>query len=156
MKTSRLALLCLMVALVVSGWMTVRADDAGSKGWLTDYKQALANGKANKKIVFADFTGSDWCGFCIKLKKEVLDTDDLKKMAADKFVLLELDYPRAKEQSDEQKQQNADLAKQFKVHGFPTIILLDGDGKELGRIVGYGGKDKWAAQLNDILAKLKG
>jgi protein disulfide-isomerase len=151
MKHLRLAPWCLALALLLSALLTARGDEAKS-GWLTNFKQALAAAQAGKKAVLADFTGSDWCGFCIKLKKEVLDTDDFKKLAADKFVLLELDFPKKKAQSDEEKQQNAALARQFKVRGYPTILILDADGKEHGRIVGYSSKADWMDQLKKILA----
>ena len=129
-----------------------KAEDKPA-AWMTNYEAAIAKAKADKKIVLADFTGSDWCGFCIKLKSEVLDTKEFKELAAKQLVLLELDFPQNKPQPDAEKQQNKKLQAQYKVRGFPTVVLIDGEGKELGRVVGYGGKDQWMGQINDILAK---
>jgi protein disulfide-isomerase len=155
MKSLRYARLG-MIAVFVLGLAAVaylRAADAADSAWGTSYDKALADAKAGKKLIFADFTGSDWCGYCIKLKKEVLDGEEFNKLAKDKFVLLEVDFPNAKPQSDDVKKQNKQLSEKFKIEGYPTIIIMDGDGKELGRIVGYGGKEGWNKELKDILAK---
>jgi protein disulfide-isomerase len=130
----------------------LRGDNAPEIGSKT-YAAALQEAKASNKLVFADFTGSDWCGYCMKLKTEVLDGDEFKKLAKDKLVLLEVDFPNAKPQSDDVKKQNKQLAEKFKIEGFPTVIIMDAGGKELGRIVGYDGKDGWNKELQDILAK---
>jgi thioredoxin-related protein len=84
-----------------------------------------------------DFTGSDWCGWCIKFKKEVLDTAEFQEYAAKNVVLVEVDFPSKKEQSAALKKANAELKKQYDIKGFPTLIVLDKDGKEIGRQVGY-------------------
>ena len=161
MKPARLALwLALPVLAAVAIWSlqaeekkeAPKSDDA----WLTSYDKALTQAKAEKKVVLADFTGSDWCGFCIKLKHEVLDTDEFKTWAKQNVVLLELDYPRQKQQSDEVKKQNQELAKKFGVDGFPTVLVLDGEGKELARIVGYAGKEEWWKDAKAGVAKAKG
>jgi len=154
MKNKRvlgLAGLCMLLTLGLALAAAQAAESAGA--WLTSYPKALAEAKATKKVVLADFTGSDWCGYCIRLKKQVLDTPEFQDFAKDKLVLLELDYPRHKDQPADEKQQNADLSQKFNVHGFPTVIILDADGKDLGRIVGFGGKDGWMSQLKGILAK---
>lgn len=122
--------------------------------WGTDYEAAIAKAKADKKIVLADFTGSDWCGFCIKLKADVFDTKAFQDWAAKEFVLLELDFPRKTQQPDALKKQNKKLKDQYKVGGFPTVLLLDGEGKELGRVVGYPGKEKWLEQVKGIIDKI--
>lgn len=156
---NRMMIVCalLLGAFVFSGVMSAATKDPQAnekaQAWLTNYESAVAKAKASKRIVLADFTGSDWCGFCIKLKKEVLDTPEFKEMAAREFVLLELDFPRAKEQPDKIKEQNNKLKDQFKVRGFPTVVFLTGEGKELGRVVGFGGKDQWLAQVKGIVEK---
>jgi len=129
--------------------------NSADAGWLTSFDQALAQAKAEKKVVLADFTGSDWCGWCIKLKKEVFASAEFQKFAGEKLVLLELDYPRNKPQSDALKKQNAELQKKFNVDGFPTIVFLDGAGKELGRITGYLPKDQFLTQAQEFVAKAK-
>ena len=117
------------------------------------YSKALADAKTHNKIILADFTGSDWCPYCVQLKQEVLDTVEFQKWARYKFVFLELDFPRLIAQPDNIKKQNKALYSHFSVNGFPTVLLINGDGQELGRIVGYPGKDNWTQEVLDILAK---
>ena len=127
---------------------------AAETGWLTDLPQAQAQAKSGNKIVLMDFTGSDWCGWCIKFKKEVLDTDEFQTYAAKNVVLVELDYPNKKPQSDDLKKANAALKDKYNIEGFPTLIALDQNGKEIGRQVGYeeGGPKAFIAQLEKFKA----
>ncbi|MEZ0229005.1 MAG: thioredoxin family protein [Planctomycetota bacterium] len=120
----------------------------------TSYEEALSTARAEKKKILADFTGSDWCGWCIKLHDEVFATKEFKEWAAKKVVLLELDFPRKKEQTAELKKQNQELQKKFAIEGYPTIVFLDADGKELGRS-GYleGGPGVWTKRADEIIDK---
>jgi thiol-disulfide isomerase/thioredoxin len=77
--------------------------------WLTDLPKAEAQAKAENKIVLLDFTGSDWCGWCIKFKKEVLDTPEFQGYADKNVVLVKLDYPNKIAQTAELKAANAVL-----------------------------------------------
>lgn len=117
--------------------------------WLTSFKEAADASKATGRVVLVDFTGSDWCGYCIKLHDEVYTTDEFKALAKKNFLLLELDFPNAKKQSDEVKKQNAALAEKYKIEGFPTVLFLTPDGKEIPdtRIVGYPGKAPWMKKV---------
>lgn len=125
------------------------ADDA----WKTDLPKALEQAKSEKKMVLIDFTGSDWCPPCKNLHKTVLLSEDFAKFAKDNLVLVELDFPKTKPQSDELKAANKDLSKKYAIRGYPTIIVLDAEGKELFRKVGYSGTP--AAEYVADLAKLK-
>ena len=107
--------------------------NAAESTWLTDLPKAQAQAKAQNKMILMDFTGSDWCGWCIKFKKDVLDTPEFQEYAAKNLVLVELDYPQKKQQSDDLKKANAALQKQYNVDGFPTLVVLDKNGKEVGR-----------------------
>ena len=91
--------------------------------WLNDYKKAQEQAKANNKLLLLNFTGSDWCGWCIKFDKEVWSQPRFKDYARDNLVLLELDFPRRKDQPVEVKKQNLQLAQQYEVLGFPTIVV---------------------------------
>jgi protein disulfide-isomerase len=123
--------------------------NAAESTWLTDLPKAEAQAKTENKIVLLDFTGSDWCGWCIKFKKDVFDTAEFQTYAAKNVVLVELDYPNKKVQTDDLKKANAALKDQYKIDGFPTLIALDKDGKEIGRQVGYseGGPKAFIAKL---------
>lgn len=123
-------LLCL--ALVFASMVIVRAD------WTTDYKAALVLAKAQNKLVLLDFTGSDWCGYCKLLDNEVFTQQSFKDFANKNYILVTVDFPHEKQLPDDVKQQNDALNQRFHIEGFPTLIVLDASGKELGRQVGYG------------------
>jgi len=109
------------------------------EGWLTNIKKAYEQAKAEKKVVLLEFTGSDWCPPCKALKKNVFNTDKFKAYAKENLVLVELDFPRDKSKiTEEQSVYNRAQAKKFGVSGYPTVILLDGNEKELMKKVGFG------------------
>ncbi|WP_310554378.1 thioredoxin fold domain-containing protein [Flavobacterium sp.] len=95
--------------------------------WLTNLEEAQKISKKTKKPILANFTGSDWCGWCHKLSAEVFNTPEFKVWSDKNVVLLELDYPKRKEQTDAIKQQNAGLQQAFQVQGFPTIWVFNLD-----------------------------
>jgi protein disulfide-isomerase len=111
----------------------IRAEEA----WLTDYKKAQEEAKASNKLLLLNFTGSDWCGWCIKLDKDVFSKPEFKQYASKNLVLLTIDFPRAKQQSAEVKRQNQGLASHYQVSGFPTIVVLNGDGRKVWEYPGY-------------------
>jgi thioredoxin-related protein len=125
------------------------AGQASEPSWGTDLPAALNQARSENKMVLLDFTGSDWCGWCIKFDKDVLSTDKFAGYANSKLVLVKLDFPRHKGQDAALKQANEQLSKRFGVDGFPTLVLLNSAGKELGRQVGYakGGADAFIAEL---------
>jgi len=132
---------------------------AAGDGWLTDFEAAKVKAKAENKPMLLDFTGSDWCRWCIKLDKEVFGEAAFKDYAAAELVLVELDFPDpkgqlAKGQSAQLKAQNEALAKQYGVRGFPTILLLSPDG-ELIEKTGYqrGGAEAYVEHIKAILAQ---
>jgi thioredoxin-related protein len=136
----------LIAAMVGCLWLEVQAADLN---WSTDLPKAQAQAKIDKKMVLLDFTGSDWCGWCIKFDKETLSTDKFADYAKAHLELVTLDFPNKKPQSDALKSANAALQKKYSVDGFPTFVLLNADGKEIGRQVGYapGGPDAFITKL---------
>jgi thiol-disulfide isomerase/thioredoxin len=119
--------------------------------WTTNYRAALAEAKEQKRHVFLFFTGSDWCGWCMRLNKEILSTPDFARYASEKLVLVEVDFPKGKSQSAEVKSQNAALAQRYRVQGFPTVIVLDGNGRQVGEL-GYqeGGPGPFVKKLKAL------
>jgi len=137
----------MLVAVIVGCvWLQTQAADLN---WGTDLPKALAQAKSENKMVVINFTGSDWCPWCIKFDKEALDTDKFAQYAKSHLELVLADFPNSKPQSDALKAANAALQKKYGVDGFPTLILLSADGKELGRQTGYapGGTDAFIAEL---------
>ena len=124
-----LALCCFSIA-------TLALPAAEASGWTTDYNAALEQAKTDDRRVFLFFTGSDWCSWCKRLNGEILSTPEFQKFAGEKLVLVELDFPKSKAQPAAVKAQNAKLAQQFKIEGYPTVIVLDSAGKKVGEL-GY-------------------
>lgn len=124
---------------------------AGENGWLTDHAKALEKAKNEKKTVLINFSGSDWCGWCIKLDREVFSQPAFKEYAKKNLVLLEVDFPRRKSLPAQLKKQNKELAKKYNIDGYPTIIILDSSGKQIGTL-GYmgGGPSHFIAAIEKL------
>jgi len=105
----------------------VISNPANNSGWLINYEDVYNQSVEQNKPIMANFTGSDWCGWCKKLKKAVFDTETFKKWAEQNVILFELDYPRRTPQDSDIKQQNANLQRTFGqlVRGFPTVLIFD-------------------------------
>ena len=139
-----------IVVGLLAGLALLRAG-AGEVAWQTDLPKAQAQAKLEKKMVLMDFTGSDWCGWCIRLHKEVFSKPAFAEYARKNLVAVEVDFPRKKQLDPAQKKANDALARKYKIEGYPTIIVLDGDGKQLGTL-GYmeGGPTAFIAELEKL------
>lgn len=124
------------------------ADAGGTVPWLTDFEEAKKLAREQNKDLFLFFTGSDWCGPCIALKGELLNTPEFADRIADKYIPVYLDYPRGKELAEELKQQNQRLKSTFKISAYPTVYITDLELLPHGRFVGYGGPLPTWAKLN--------
>ena len=124
---------------------------AAKPGWLTSYDQAQKEAQAKHRLLLMDFTGSDWCGWCIMLDKEVFSKPEFKEYASKNLVLLELDFPRMKHMPPEITKQNEQLLMKYRIQGFPTVVVFDSGGKPLGAL-GYqqGGPQAFIAQLEKL------
>lgn len=150
-----LAMVCLMaVGVQAQSWAKKDKVPEKTKGWTDSFEGAKAEALAFKQPILAFFTGSDWCGWCMKLRKEALDTKEFEKFAADNLILFEADFPRSKKISDKVKRQNSDLAAKYGVSGYPTVFLLDAQGNTLGQ-TGYqeGGAAAYVAHVKELLDK---
>jgi thioredoxin-related protein len=122
----------------------------GEEGlWQTDFEAAKAKAKAEKKFLLVDFTGSDWCVWCKRLKAEVFDKDEFQNDVPKKFVLAALDYPPNIANAPKQLKK---LAQRYKIEGFPAVILMDAEGQVIAR-TGYrpGGPEGYVKQLSELL-----
>ena len=122
--------------------------------WLTDFKEAQQLAEKEKKVMLVDFSGSDWCGWCIKLDKEVFSQKSFQDYAAENLVLVMIDFPKRKQQTPAQKTANNELAEKYKVNGFPTVLLLKPDGSIIVR-TGYrrGGAEAYVKYLKKQLKR---
>jgi len=150
----------LITLLLVVGSITVGAQELK---WETNLQKASEVSMKTKKPLLLFFTGSDWCGWCIRLQNEVLKTPDFAAWAKDNVVLVELDFPRRTPQQPEILAQNQELQQMFAVRGYPTIWFANPskvDGKvnldKLGS-TGYvaGGPSKWLESAKQIMALKK-
>jgi thioredoxin-related protein len=143
----------LMTGLLLAGLFGFSA--LAGEEWLTDINKAKKEATEKNLPILADFSGSDWCGWCIKLDKEVFSQKEFKAFAKDSVVLFLADFPHAKELSADVKAQNEQLRQAYNVEGFPTILLLDAGGKVMAR-TGYrrGGAVVYVNHLKDLLKQL--
>ena len=124
---------------------------AAGDGWMTDFDAAKTKAKKEGKDILIDFTGSDWCGWCIKLRKEVFEQEAFKAAVPQNFILVELDFPRKKELPEALKKQNKTLRDTFSVSGFPTVMLCDAEGRPYAK-TGYqnGGAEAYVTHLGEL------
>jgi len=135
-------------------WMTLVAGGS----WLTDINQAKTTAQQEHKLILLNFSGSDWCAPCIKMKKEVFESAAFLAKADQRLVLLRADFPRQKKNQlpREQAQHNEALAEKYNPDGkFPLTLLLDANGKVIKTWDGYvfASQDKFIAELTQVLSQ---
>jgi protein disulfide-isomerase len=148
----------ILLTLLLIGSMSMQSQDLY---WEININKAIETSNKTGKPMLLFFTGSDWCGWCIKLQNEVLKTPEFAAWANENVILVELDFPRRTEQAEETRRQNFELQKTFAVQGYPTIWFANAtkkDGKtnfEQLDSTGYvaGGPSVWLAGANEILKK---
>lgn len=129
---------------------------AQAENWNEDFEKVSSQAKTSGKYLLLNFSGSDWCPWCVKLEREVLSHQIFKTFAKQNLVYVLIDFPKKKQQSEKRIRENKKLLKQFRVHGFPTLILLSPDGDFVGT-TGYrrGGAERYVAHLKEAIYKHK-
>lgn len=150
----------LVIAFLTLTSMSIQAQEELT--WHTDMSKAADISIKENKPMFLFFTGSDWCGWCIRLQKEVFKTPEFIKWAKENVVLVELDFPRKNEQTDAVKMQNAQLQQQLQVRGYPTVWFVSATKTAEAKVnlnalgsTGYvaGGPKVWIEGANQIIKK---
>lgn len=120
--------------------------------WLTDFDEASGRARREQKPMFVVFTGSDWCPWCMRLEDEVLKTTEFAREVGDKFVFVNIDFPRRNSQPQEMAQQNQQLKAQYAVKGFPTVLILDSQQRQIGT-TGYraGGPKAFVTHMDEVV-----
>ena len=121
------------------------------QGFTDNLDEALKSAKANNRYVVAVFSGSDWCGWCKKLEKEILSTEEFRKGAVGKYELVYIDNPNNKDLlSEHGKKNNRKLTSKYEVNGFPTVLILDAEGKKVAEM-GYdrGGPQRYLEKIEE-------
>ncbi|MGZ4972475.1 MAG: thioredoxin family protein [Limisphaerales bacterium] len=125
------------IVTLLACWAAFQVVAADKLDWQTDLTKAQAQAKKENKLVLLDFTGSDWCGWCIKLNHDTFSKPEWATYAKTNLVLVEVDFPRSKELPESQKTANDALQKKYKVEGFPTIVVVKPDGTVVWTKEGY-------------------
>lgn len=128
---------------------------ANHEGWLVDLDTAYAQSQKTGKPILANFTGSDWCGWCKKLSRAVFVKDEFKKWAEENVVLLELDFPKRRDIPKKYKKQNANLQRAFKVRGFPSVYVFTMSEKSSGKYsINAFGKTGYTSSVNQFISRM--
>jgi protein disulfide-isomerase len=150
--------------LVLSLFSSMFASDLPEQGpdwikapereWYIHYDKAVEAARKSNKLIYVFRTGSDWCGFCVKLKREVLGGSKFKRLQKKHFIFLYLDFPRRTTLPDTQKRHNSEVCRMNGLNGgFPTAKLITPDGEEVGKIVGYRPEARYIKELEAIIRK---
>ncbi len=152
--------------LAIAASFSVQAQNATSKaeykaeneGWLVDLDEAYRLSQETGKPIMANFTGSDWCGWCKRLTASVFSKNDFKTWADENVILLELDFPKRKQLPAEIRQQNAQLQRAFNVRGYPTVWVFDlskdAEGKYAIAALGKTGYSKTVSEFTDACDRM--
>ncbi len=148
-------IIALVVIFSVACAQTKNKDNENKSelNWYTNLEEAKEISTEKKIPILVDFTGSDWCGWCVKLRDEVFSKEDFIQYAKENLVLVELDFPRKTKQSNETKAYNNNLAQKYGIRGFPTILLLNSDGGVIAKTgFQHGGAKNYVTHLNELLS----
>ena len=120
--------------------------------WLTDLNAGRAQAQREGKFVLINFTGSDWCPWCIRLRQEVFTQPEFESFASRNLVLVEIDFPKRTPQAAAVQKANASLVTQYKVDGFPSLVFLNPQGQVVHR-GGYepGGAKPFVQEMTKVI-----
>jgi thioredoxin-related protein len=143
----------IMTAFLMLSAFTVSCSSKAESLWSDNLSLVIEQAKQTNKPILINFTGSDWCGWCHKLRDEVFSQKEFMDYATANLILFEADFPTPKiKQTDALKAQNNELQTRYKIEGYPTIILIDKDMNELGRTgYQYGGAESYVAHLKELM-----
>lgn len=153
MKIKFFALLTLMVIMSsCSAEQGVNVNEKSNLHWYTNLAEAQKVAAESGKPILANFTGSDWCRWCIALNKEVFTKQSFIDYASGELVPVKIDFPRFTKLPEAEAAKNQELAGKYGVRGFPTVMLLNADGSTISR-TGYqrGGPDRYVEHLKGLL-----
>ena len=133
MKRFKLVALLLFFGAALMAQSAESSYEAHNPGWMVDLDKAYELSQKEGKPIMANFTGSDWCGWCKRLTASVFSKDEFKTWAEDKVILLELDFPRRSKIPEKYQKQNYSLQQAFKVTGYPTVWVFNLDKDDSGK-----------------------
>ena len=144
------------IKTIVLGTIFTAISFAATDIWQTNFEKAAETAKKENKFMILDFSGSDWCGWCVKLDNEVFSKPAFEEFAKENLVCILLDFPQTKKLEKTLQEQNRALAEKYKVGGFPTVLILNPDGKMVEK-TGYqkGGPEKYVSFIKQVIEKNK-
>lgn len=153
MKRAGFTGLLMIASLFLFGCEQAGTAAETSPIWQTDYAAALKQAAEENKYVLVDFSGSDWCSWCMKLEREVFSKPEFIAYAEENLIMVLVDFPQYKAQSEEQRAANQGLANKYGVQGFPTVLVQNPQGKTIER-TGYqpGGAENYVEYLKSVIA----
>ena len=142
--------------LIVLTMIFTAISFASSDIWQTNFEKASETAKKEDKFMLVDFSGSDWCGWCVRLDEEVFSKPEFEKFAKENLVCVMLDFPQTTKLEKSLEKQNQALAKKYKVRGFPTVLILNSNGEVVEK-TGYqkGGPKKYVSFIKEVIQKNK-
>ena len=148
----QISALLLLFILLFTSCNNGQSSSAGNLNWNDNLEKAVEQARKENKAVLVNFTGSDWCIWCKRLSAEVFQQKEFEEYAKKSLVLVMLDFPKDIQQSQETKEYNNKLAQKYGIQGFPTILLIDGQGNLVAQ-TGYqpGGAAKYVEHLKSYL-----
>ncbi|WP_452230097.1 MULTISPECIES: thioredoxin family protein [unclassified Lacinutrix] len=143
-----------MKKIIVLAFLLFLSGNSFAQEWITNFEESKTLAAQNNQKIVLVFQGSDWCGPCIKLDKEVWSTEAFQTLAKNKFVMLQADFPKRKGNrlSPELQEHNNKLAEKYNPNGyFPFVVVLNAEGKTLGT-AGYekSTPEKYFNKLNNF------
>lgn len=142
---------------VVAQQPAVEEYKSDKEGWLVDMEEAYAISQKEGKPILANFTGSDWCGWCKKLDADVFRKPEFQDWAKKNVVLLELDFPRRKQLPPKYREQNAALGNAMRITGYPTIYLMELTKDAAGKMnINPLGRAGYTASATDFIKTIEG
>ena len=153
MKMIRKFVVCVSVCCLAAAVFGAKLSKSVPKGWGEDFSAASATAQKEGKLLLLAFSGSDWCGWCVKMEKEIYSDKKFINEAKKKYALVMIDSPQNKEiLSKLAKKQNPELLKKFGVRGFPCTVIARPSGDEVKRFSGYqrGGVDAFLKELKAV------
>lgn len=144
-----------MLSALIATLMVLPHYEITRGEWLSDFQEAKKMAQATDRTLVLNYTGSDWCPYCLRLKREVFETDQFLDWAEEKAVLVEVDFPRKKRLPEKVAKQNDWLASEYSVSSYPSVLFLNGKGELLGRsgYLGEGGPQPWIEYAENEIQK---
>lgn len=142
-----------LVSAIASSTFGAQLSKSVPNGWDEDFEKGRALAEKSGKLVLLAFSGSDWCGWCVKMEKEIYSDKKFISEAKKRYVLLMIDNPRGADiLSPLAKKQNRELTSKYGVRGFPSTVIVRPSGEEVRRFSGFqrGGVDGFLGELAEV------